>query len=173
MFTVDTAGGVELSVTGLSWRTEVCQQVFEEAAVDLGKGLKAWSDSRSGKRKGKRIGFLGLAFKPNTDDVRDSPALDIIEILLHEGAVVRAFDPAAMATTRAVLGDRIEYADDTYDAVTDADVLVIATEWNQFRNLDLGRLRDLMKRPVIVDLRNVYSPDRMREQGFHYTSVGR
>ena len=123
--------------------------------------------------EGKRIGFLGLAFKPNTDDVRESPAVDIIEILLHEGAVVRAFDPAAMATTRAVLGDRIEYADDTYDAVTDADVLVIATEWNQFRNLDLGRLRDLMKRPVIVDLRNVYSPDRMREQGFHYTSVGR
>jgi len=123
--------------------------------------------------EGKRIGVLGLAFKPDTDDVRDSPAIDIIEGLLQGGASVRAFDPAALETARAVLGDRIEYADDTYDVVADADVLVIATEWNQFRNLDLGRLQDLMKRPVIVDLRNVYSPDRMREQGFHYTSVGR
>lgn len=123
--------------------------------------------------EGKRVGVLGLAFKPNTDDVRDSPAVDIIEELLRGGATVRAFDPAAMETTRTVLGDRIEYATDTYDAVVDADVLVIATEWNQFRNLDLGRLRDLMKRPVIVDLRNVYSPDRMNDQGFHYTSVGR
>jgi len=122
---------------------------------------------------GKRIGVLGLAFKPNTDDVRDSPAIDIIEGLLQEGATVRAYDPAAMETARAALGERIEYADDTYDAVADADVLVIATEWNQFRNLDLGRLRDLMKRAVIVDLRNVYSPGRMSDQGFHYTSVGR
>jgi len=121
----------------------------------------------------KRIGVLGLAFKPNTDDVRDSPAIDIIEGLLQGGATVRAFDPAAMETARAALGERIEYAADTYDAVVDADVLVIATEWNQFRNLDLSRLRDSMKRAVIVDLRNVYSPDRMRDQGFHYTSVGR
>ncbi len=123
--------------------------------------------------EGKRVAVLGLAFKPNTDDVRDSPAVDIIEGLLRGGAVVRAFDPAAMETARVVLGDRIEYAEDTYDAVADADVLVIATEWNQFRNLDLARLRDLMTRAVMVDLRNVYSPHRMHEQGFHYTSVGR
>ncbi|NKB86905.1 MAG: nucleotide sugar dehydrogenase [Acidobacteria bacterium] len=123
--------------------------------------------------EGKRIGFLGLAFKPNTDDVRESPAIEIIERVLDAGATVSAFDPAAMETGRDLLGDRITYAEDTYSAAADADVLVIATEWNQFRNLDFARLREIMKRPAIVDLRNVYSPDRMRDQDFHYTSVGR
>jgi UDPglucose 6-dehydrogenase len=127
----------------------------------------------AGGLEGKRIGVLGLAFKPNTDDVRESPAIEIIERLLAAGASVQAFDPAAMGTARQHLGDRIEYAEDTYAAALDVDVLVIATEWNQFRNLDLDRLRELMAQPVVVDLRNVCSPDRMRDQHFHYTSVGR
>lgn len=122
---------------------------------------------------GKHVAFLGLAFKPNTDDVRESPAVEIIERVLGEGATVAAFDPAAMETARELLQDRITYATDTYAAAADADVLVIATEWNQFRNLDFARLRETMRRAAIVDLRNVYSPDRMRDQDFHYTSVGR
>jgi UDPglucose 6-dehydrogenase len=123
--------------------------------------------------QGKRIGVLGLAFKPNTDDMRDSPTLEIIEGLLAEGATVQAYDPAAMPNAREFFGDRIDYVDDSYAAAEGADVLVLATEWNQFRNLDLARIRELMKSPVVVDLRNVYRPDRMREHEFQYTSVGR
>ena len=126
-----------------------------------------------GALDGTRVGLLGLAFKPNTDDTRDSPAIAIAEGLLAEGASIQAFDPAAMNNARAALGDRVIYCDDAYTACAEVDVVVIATEWNQFRNLDLGRLRASMRSPVVVDLRNVYEPARMRELDFDYTSVGR
>ena len=121
----------------------------------------------------KVIGFLGLAFKPNTDDMRDSPIIDIIRGTLDRGAAVRGYDPAAMDNARNIFGDAITYCDDAYSAAEGVDVLVLATEWNQFRNLDLSRLRKLMRVPVMVDLRNVYDPQRMKESGFEYTSVGR
>ncbi len=126
-----------------------------------------------GSLDGTKVGLLGLAFKPNTDDTRESPAIAIAEGLVAEGAQIQAFDPAAMETARALLGDRISYRTDAYDACSDADVVVIATEWNQFRNLDLGRMRASMRTPVVVDLRNVYEPHKMRELEFDYTSVGR
>jgi len=126
-----------------------------------------------GALDGIRVGLLGLAFKPNTDDTRDSPAVAIAQGLLAEGAIIQAFDPAAMDNARAVLGDQVTYCEDAYAACVDVDVVVIATEWNQFRNLDLGRLRATMSAPVVVDLRNVYEPARMRELEFDYTSVGR
>ena len=126
-----------------------------------------------GALAGTRVGLLGLAFKPNTDDTRESPAIAIAEGLLAEGASIQTFDPAAMDNARAALGDRVIYCDDPYAACAEVDVVVIATEWNQFRNLDLGRLRASMRSPVLVDLRNVYEPARMRELEFDYTSVGR
>lgn len=126
-----------------------------------------------GDLDGVTVGLLGLAFKPNTDDTRDSPAIAIAQGLLAEGAIIQAFDPAAMDNARVVLGDRVSYYEDAYSACVGVDVVVIATEWNQFRNLDLGRLRATMRAPVVVDLRNVYEPTRMRELEFDYTSVGR
>jgi UDPglucose 6-dehydrogenase len=126
----------------------------------------------AGSLGGKSIGFLGLAFKPNTDDMRDSPTIAIIEALQAEGATIRAHDPAAMDNARQVF-TAIDYCDDAYQVAEGADVLVVATEWNQFRNLDLERLKNAMTAPVVVDLRNVYDPKRMRELGFEYEGVGR
>ena len=127
----------------------------------------------AGGLQGKVVGMLGLAFKPNTDDMRESPTIGIVRGLRQRGATVRAYDPAAMANARSILGDEIEYRDGAYEVADGADVLVLATEWNQFRNLDLVRLRQLLRAPVFVDLRNVYDPDRVREFGFTYTCVGR
>ena len=122
--------------------------------------------------RGRKLSFLGLSFKPNTSDTRESPAIRIIQAVLAAGAAVRAFDPAGMDEARAVLPE-IEYAEDAYDAAAGCDALVIATEWNQFRNLDWARLKTALKRPVVVDLRNVYDPAPMKAMGFDYTGVGR
>jgi UDPglucose 6-dehydrogenase len=122
---------------------------------------------------GKTVGLLGLSFKPETDDMRESPAVPLVEALLEAGATVRAFDPAAMDNARDVLPAGVVYCEDSYDAAADADVLVIVTEWNQFRSLDLDRIRSAMQGDTVVDLRNVYSPARMRSQGFTYDSMGR
>lgn len=125
-----------------------------------------------GALEGCQVGVLGLSFKPNTDDMREAPSIAIIRGLVDRGARVRAYDPAAQENARQVLPE-IDYGDDAYDVAEGADVLVVVTEWNQFRNLDLDRLQRLMRKPVIVDLRNVYDPRRVREVGFTYTSVGR
>lgn len=123
--------------------------------------------------EGKTIGILGLSFKPNTNDIRESPALDIIQGLISRGAVVKVFDPAAMADSREVLGGTVTYCNDAYDTASSTDAIVLVTEWNQFRNLGLERLKELMKHPIFIDLRNVYDPERMRKNGFDYYSVGR
>jgi UDPglucose 6-dehydrogenase len=125
-----------------------------------------------GDLKGKTIGILGLSFKPETDDMRESPATDIINELLKRGARVKAFDPVAMNEARHVLPE-IEYAEDEYDAIDGADALVIVTEWNQFRALDMERVKTMLRAPKIVDLRNIYEPADMRELGFEYVGVGR
>jgi UDPglucose 6-dehydrogenase len=123
---------------------------------------------------GRTIAALGLAFKPNTDDIRDSPALDILGEAQRAGALLRVYDPAAMETSRPVLGERgVTWCADAYDAAAGADLLVFFTEWNQFRSLDLERLRGLLAAPRIVDCRNIYDPQRMRAAGFEYLSVGR
>jgi UDPglucose 6-dehydrogenase len=121
---------------------------------------------------GLTIGALGLAFKPNTDDVREAPALAILQRLADLGATVQAYDPAAMENARAVLPD-ITYHAEVDGAAEGADALVVFTEWNQFRNLDLARIRPLVRRPVLVDLRNIWDPDKARELGFTYHGVGR
>ncbi|CAN5489264.1 nucleotide sugar dehydrogenase [soil metagenome] len=125
-----------------------------------------------GDLNGKRIGVLGLSFKPETDDMRESPATDIIREMQKRGATVRAFDPVAMDEAKHSLPD-IEYATDEYDAIKDADALVIVTEWNQFRALDMNKVKSLLKAPKVADLRNIYEPKTMRELGFEYVGVGR
>jgi UDPglucose 6-dehydrogenase len=125
-----------------------------------------------GDVRGKKIAVLGLTFKPNTDDMRDSPASAIIQALNDGGAIVTGYDPEGMENARRVL-DGIAYADSPYKAAEDADVLVIVTEWNEFRALNLDRLKASMKNPVLVDLRNIYHRDEVTKHGFNYTSVGR
>jgi len=125
-----------------------------------------------GNFDGKTIAVLGLAFKPETDDMREAPSIDIIRNMVADGARIKAYDPVAKTEAMKVLPD-ISYADDEYAAVTDADALVFVTEWNQFRALDMKRIRDLMKTPKIADLRNIYDPEDMRELGFQYVGVGR
>jgi UDPglucose 6-dehydrogenase len=125
----------------------------------------------SGVLRGKNVAVLGLTFKPNTDDMREAPSIALITALQDMGARVRAFDPAGMNQAQALLKD-VTYCADAYDCAEAADALVIATEWEQFRALDLDRLRDLMSCPVVVDLRNVYSPNEMHRRGFAYVCVG-
>jgi len=125
-----------------------------------------------GTLKGKNIAVLGLSFKPNTDDLREAPSIKIITALQREGAKVKAFDPQAMDGAKKIF-KKIQYGKDPYDAARGADALVIVTEWNQFRNLDLNRIKNLMKSPVFVDLRNIYDPAKMRARGFRYSGVGR
>jgi UDPglucose 6-dehydrogenase len=125
-----------------------------------------------GDLKGKAIGILGLSFKPNTNDIRESSSIVIIQGLLDLGAKVKAFDPVAMEETKAVLPG-IELGKDAYDVARGADALVLATEWNQFRRLDLQRIKGLLRTPVFIDLRNVYDPDQMKQLGFDYSGVGR
>lgn len=125
-----------------------------------------------GNLSGKQIGVLGLSFKPETDDMRESPAIDIIAQLIKRGASVKAFDPVAMDESRHFI-DGIEYASDEYDAITGADVMIIVTEWNQFRALDLEKVKRLLRSPKIADLRNIYEPKDMFDLGFEYVGVGR
>jgi UDPglucose 6-dehydrogenase len=125
-----------------------------------------------GQLRDKCIAVLGLTFKPNTDDMREAPSIALITALHDMGAHVRAYDPAGMEQARAVLGD-VTYCDDPYRCAEGADALVIVTEWEQFRALDLARLKQIMARPVVIDLRNIYRPDEMARHGFSYVGVGR
>ncbi len=130
------------------------------------------SNALAGDLAGKTIGVLGLTFKPNTDDMRDAPSLDIIPALQALGAKVQAFDPEGGHEARQLLRD-VDFKTDAYEAADGADALVIITEWDQFRALDLERVKQSMKAPVLVDLRNIYKPEEVRSRGFKYASVGR
>ena len=122
--------------------------------------------------KNKNIGVLGLAFKPNTDDMRFAPSVDIIEALQREGAKIKAYDPEAMEKARQVLKN-IEYCNNPYDAAKDADALLILTEWNEFKELDMNKIKSLMRHYLVLDGRNIYNPEDMRKEGFTYISMGR
>ena len=123
--------------------------------------------------RGKKITIWGMAFKPNTDDIREAPALFITEELVKEGVLVSAFDPEALNNVKAVLGDKIRYADNQYNALEDCDALIIATEWSEFRTPDFDKMSSIMKNKVIFDGRNVFDPDDMKELGYYYESIGR
>ena len=122
--------------------------------------------------RGKRIAVLGLTFKPNTDDMRDSPAIAIIQALQDAGAAIVAYDPEGIDNARKLI-EGVDYADNAYHASEGADAVVIVTEWNQFRALDFTRLKTVMKAPILIDLRNIYRPEEVARHGFSYTSVGR
>ena len=123
--------------------------------------------------KGRTIAIWGLAFKPRTDDMREAPAIPIIERLLALGATVKAYDPAAAPVARGIFGDRVTLCDKSYDALNGADALAVVTEWNEFREPDFAKMQSLMKAPVVFDGRNIYSPEHMRALGFQYFSIGR
>jgi UDPglucose 6-dehydrogenase len=148
-----------------------------EAVVEVNEKRKKSMADRviaacGGSVAGCTIAALGLTFKPNTDDMRDSPSLAILPALQAAGATVRAFDPEGMAEARKAMPD-VAYCDNAYDAMTGADAVVIITEWNEFRALDLERMRRLLRRPIVVDLRNVYNPEDMAAAGFAYSCIGR
>ncbi len=136
----------------------------------LGEKLRA---ALGDSLQGARIAVWGLAFKPQTDDMREAPSLVMIEDALAAGATVCAHDPVAMPEARRILGDRIDYADTNYDALPGADALVIVTDWNEYRHPDFTRVKTLLKRPVVVDGRNLYDPDKMASLGIVYHSIGR
>jgi UDPglucose 6-dehydrogenase len=125
-----------------------------------------------GDLRGKRVALWGIAFKPRTDDIRESPALQLIDVLLSEGVHVRAHDPEAMQTARAHYGERIELVDDAYEAARDADALVLVTEWRQYQNPDFKRLKELLRRPLLLDGRNIWSGYGLRGMGFAYEGIG-
>ena len=126
-----------------------------------------------GGMKGKTVGLLGLAFKPNTDDLREAPSLRLVHELLAGGARVKVYDPVAMDNFRRSVEAPVEYAKNAYDTAQGCDALVLVTEWNQFREMDFARLKAAMKGNVFVDCRNVYTPERVTASGFIYESFGR
>ena len=153
-----------------------CDSMIVDAVIEVNRrqrqAMLPKIEKLVGDLEGTTVAVLGLAFKPETNDMREAPAIDIIKGLLERGAHVRAYDPVAMSEASEVL-PQVVYLADEYEAVTDADALVFVTEWNQFRALDMRRIRDLMKSPRIADLRNIYEPADMRELGFEYIGVGR
>jgi UDPglucose 6-dehydrogenase len=157
----DSKAPVELIETTVRVNTARKQKMAQKIIETLGGNLT-----------GKTIAVLGLTFKPNTDDMRDAPALDIVPTLQAEGARIRAFDPEGMHEAKHLLKD-VTFATGPYDCVQGADAVVLITEWDQFRALDFERIKDALKAPVVIDLRNIYRPDEMRALGFTYQSVGR
>jgi UDPglucose 6-dehydrogenase len=158
----------------------------EEAGVDLHvvKAVDRTNDAQRralvpriaghlGGLEGKVVALWGLAFKPRTDDMREAPAVAIIDGLLEGGAAVRAYDPKAVAVARRLYGERVHFCRRSYEAVEGADALVVATEWNEFREPDFARVKSLMRRPALFDGRNIYNPQLLREMGFHYEGIGR
>jgi UDPglucose 6-dehydrogenase len=145
-------------------------KVNEEQKLHLMPAIRSFFNN---DLKGKKFALWGLAFKPNTDDIREAPALYMIEALLAEGASVSAFDPEAMKNVRSLIGDKIEYTDSQYDTLKDADALIIATEWNEFRTPDFEMMESHLKKKVVFDGRNLFDLETMRDKGYYYKSVGR
>ena len=172
-FPKDTLALVNIS-RELGEPSKIVESVVAVNDVQKQRAYGKVKEMLGGKVKGKTVGLLGLAFKPNTDDFRESPAEVIVNEVVAEGGTVRAFDPAAMEQARETLGDKgISYCKNAYDAVDGADIMVVVTEWNQFRLLNLEKCKGLLKSPLMVDLRNVYQPETVRALGFSYSSVGR
>jgi len=152
--------------------SEIMEAVLDVNDKTKARMLEKIEHAFDGELEGRTIAVLGLSFKPDTDDMRESPAIDIIDGLLGAKAIIRAFDPAAMKECREHWPE-VEFCETPYLAADGADGVVIMTEWNQFRALELGRLKQLLNRPLIVDLRNIYEPAKMSAAGFDYISVGR
>ncbi|MGA1868748.1 MAG: UDP-glucose dehydrogenase family protein [bacterium] len=139
----------------------------------LGEKIISYFHAKGDSLRGKKIAIWGLAFKPQTDDMREAPSIVVINQLLEEGAQIIAYDPAALDIAQEIFKDRISYGKKTYDCLPEAHALVIVTEWNEFRRPNFDRIKDLMKEPVIFDGRNIYEPDAMKQRGFMYYCIGR
>jgi len=155
-----------------------CASKILEAADEINKNqrllfLDKILDYFNGNVSGKKFAVWGLAFKPRTNDMREAPAITIISKLLEKGASISAYDPKAMDTAKEIFGDSIEYTKTNYDALKDADALILLTEWNEFRRPDFDKVKDMLKNPVIFDGRNQYEPERMAQRGFEYFCVGK
>jgi UDPglucose 6-dehydrogenase len=153
--------------------SRIVETVVEVNHGQRGKMVEKIERLMGGDVGGRQVAVLGLSFKPKTDDMREAPSIEIIRALVGRGARVRAYDPVAMEQAKKVLTTEIEYASDEYEAASGADALVFMTEWNEFRALDMQKIKGLMRTPRIADLRNIYEPQRMREFGFDYVGVGR
>ncbi|HNB83211.1 MAG TPA: nucleotide sugar dehydrogenase [Pseudomonadales bacterium] len=151
----------------------IVESVIEVNAAQKARMVKKIRDALGGELSGRQIAVLGLTFKPETDDMRDAPALSILPALLDKGAVVRAHDPQGMEEAKKYLPDTVRYYDDIYEMSEGVDAVVLLTEWNEYRGIDLERLLQRMRGRVFLDLRNVYEPTAMRALGFDYTGVGR
>jgi UDPglucose 6-dehydrogenase len=151
----------------------VVEAAVEANAAQKAKMVKKVRDALGGSEAGKTIAVLGLTFKPETDDMRDSPSITILPALLEKGALIKAHDPQGIKEAKQLLPETIVYTDNAYDASEGADAIILMTEWNQYRALDFKRLKALMKQKIFIDLRNVYQPDVLREHGFVYYGVGR
>jgi UDPglucose 6-dehydrogenase len=158
----DAGRPFEIVDTVIAVNDRIKARAIERVHQAIGKDLE-----------GKVVAVLGLSFKPETDDMRESSSIPLVEALVADGAEVKAFDPVAMDNAREILPPSVQYCEDSYDAANGADAMIIVTEWNQFRSLDMERVRSSLNQPVVVDLRNLYDPKRMKDQGFRYSSVGR
>ncbi|MGV3657695.1 MAG: UDP-glucose dehydrogenase family protein, partial [Chitinophagaceae bacterium] len=149
---------------------DAVMDVNERQKIHLVSKIKSYFNN---DLQGKHFAIWGLAFKPNTDDIREAPALEIINSLVKAGATVCAYDPEAMPNVMAQLGDEIQFAENQYDCLKDADALIVATEWNEFRTPDFDKIVSMLKQRVVFDGRNVYDAAQMKEKGFYYDSIGR
>lgn len=149
--------------------TAVDEVNIKQKLVLTNKILKYYGDSL----KGKKFAVWGLAFKPNTDDMREAPSIPIINKLLEHGATISVYDPVAMEIGKKIFKDKISFSDDNYSALENADALVVVTEWNEFRNVDMQKIRSLLRKPLIFDGRNIFDPKAMKEAGFTYFGIGR
>ncbi len=151
----------------------IVEAAVEVNAAQKAKMVKKIRDMLGGSEAGKTIAVLGLTFKPETDDMRDSPSITILPALLEKGAIIKAHDPQGMEESKKYLPDNVQYVKNAYEACTDADAVILMTEWNQYRALDLDKIGDLMNAKVFIDLRNVYEPEKLRNKGYAYIGVGR
>jgi len=151
----------------------IIEATVEVNSAQKAKMIKKIRDILGGSESGKTIAVLGLTFKPETDDMRDSPSVTIIPALIERGAHIKAHDPKGIEEAKKLLPQSIEYVENSYEACKDADALIILTEWNQYRALDFDRIAEHMKQKIVVDLRNVYKPETLKEKGFTYMGIGR
>ncbi|TAE17658.1 MAG: UDP-glucose/GDP-mannose dehydrogenase family protein [Bacteroidetes bacterium] len=161
------------SAKDVEYNFQILDAVMEVNELQKKHLVKHIFEYFKGDVAGKTFGLWGLAFKPNTDDIREAPALEIIDALVAAGASVKTFDPEAMPNVQKTIGDKVTYEENQYDAVKDADALIIATEWNEFRTPDFDKLDSLLKNKAIFDGRNLFDTDQMRHRHYHYISIGR
>jgi UDPglucose 6-dehydrogenase len=172
-FPKDTRGFIQMAQEH-DYNLRMVRAAIEVNELQKQKSVEKIIGVLNGDPAGKTVGVLGLSFKPNTDDMREAPSIPIINALIERGAMIKAYDPVAMEESRKVLNSsKMEYCSNSYDVADGSDALVFITEWNQFRKLDMEKIKELLKQAIIVDLRNIYDPQKMRDMGFHYVGIGR